>query len=357
MTRELAPTPAVTVAAVRGNNFDAIRLCAALAVLIGHAWPLTGREGAPAIGMIPIYTLGVYVFFSMSGYLISRSWTEDSRPFAFVARRCARIFPALMITVVISALLIGPLVSSANANDYFTSSETYRYLTNMFLVASYSLPKVFTDNPTSAVNGSLWTIGPEFVCYLVVLAFGLLALSMRRTARESAVAVGLFGGVAITLLVALSTVDTGDLRATFRACTFFMVGACIGQLRWRPSPIVVTVLAGLVAGVALISSAATLHVMWVALPVIVVGAGSMSWPGVRAASRFGDLSYGTYLWGFPVQQVVTATMPGLPLPANVGVVIAVTLSIALASWWLLEKRVLRAVRERVARPPTASTRA
>jgi peptidoglycan/LPS O-acetylase OafA/YrhL len=349
----LARRGAAPLGAGRGNNFDAIRLCAALAVLVGHAWPLTGREGAPAIGTIPVYTLGVYVFFSMSGYLISRSWAEDSRPFAFLARRCARIFPALVVTVVASALLIGPLVSSLKVHEYFASSETYGYLTNVFLVANYSLPGVFTDNPTSAVNGSLWTIGPEFLCYLAVLAVGVVAWSMRRLARESLVAVALLGGSAIIVFVVLHAVDTGDLRATFRAAVFFLGGACLARLGWTPPPVAVALLTGLVAGVALIAPSATLYVVWPALPVIVVGVGAMSWPGVRAVGRVGDLSYGTYLWGFPVQQVVTATWPGMPLPANVCVVVAVTLCIAFASWWLLERRVLRSVRARVARRPRA----
>lgn len=344
------------VADRRDNNFDAIRLLAALAVLIGHAWPLTGRDGAPAIGTIPIYTLGVYVFFSMSGYLISRSWMEDSRPFAFLARRCARIFPALIVVVVVAVFVVGPLMSNLHGSQYFSSSDTYWYLTNVFLVASYSLPGVFVDQPTSAVNGSLWTIGPEFVCYLLVLSFGVLAFALRRVMRESTIAVVLLGSLAAVLVVALSTIDTGDLRATFRACIFFLVGACIARLKWRPTPVAVVAFAGLVAGVALIAPASTLAIMWLALPVIVVGVGTMSWPGLRAVGRVGDLSYGTYLWGFPVQQVVTATLPRLPLPTNVAIVVAVTLCIAFASWWVLERRVLRYARSRVARRPLALAR-
>ena len=95
----------------RENNFDVLRLGAATAVLLSHSFVVTG-EAEPLIGHWPLGTLGVEVFFAISGFLIAMSWWRRPGLRSFFVRRGLRIMPALIVTVMVSAFLLGPLVTT-----------------------------------------------------------------------------------------------------------------------------------------------------------------------------------------------------------------------------------------------------
>lgn len=337
--------------AERDNDFDAVRLLAALAVLVGHAWALTGTPGVPVVAGIRIFDLGVDVFFCLSGYLIATSWMRSPRVVPYLLRRVFRIFPALILVVLVAVLVLGPLVTTLSAREYFATPATWGYLVNLALVAVYRLPGVFETNPVhGVVNGSLWTLGPEFLCYLAVLAVGLIAIRMPRPGRVRLLAVAVLG-VAIAVAQSIPGVAPAWTDDILRVVVFFAGGAVLAELaragmlhRALRLPIVLAALvAWLVAGSLAPAGWAT-PIAWVALPFLVVGLGSRSTPGVRRAARFGDVSYGLYLWGFPVQQTVVLLAPGLPLAVDIPVVAALTGALALGSWWALERRALGAGR-------------
>ena len=320
----------------RTNNFDAIRLVAALTVIVAHAWPLTGTEDQPRFAGILVSHLGVYAFFSVSGYLIARSWNSSPHPAGFLVRRATRIFPALIVVIVLSTAVIGPVLSTLSAAEYFRDPATVEYLRGLVLAPTYSLPGVFESNPTSAVNGSLWSIGPEFACYLVVLAVGLLAAAItadRRRARSVA-----FALVAVASGSAFWLVDEKAVHDASAGIVFFMVGAILGQYIERLPlwPIVPALVVLALSG--LLSRDVAVSVAWLVLPYVVLSLALRSTPGVRRAGRFGDFSYGLYLWGFPVQQVVYSMWPDLPLAVNVLAVVLIAGALAAASWFIVERR-------------------
>ena len=322
----------LTVAESRDNNFDGIRLVAALAVIIGHAWPLTGTAHPPRIAGIAIYDLAVLVFFSVSGYLITRSWQRSPVVRRFLAARVLRIFPALLVVVVLTTLLVGPLVTTLQPGAYFSATTTWGYLLNTTLVAVYDLPGVFTENPLPPVNGALWSLGPEFLCYLGVLGIGLLAVRAR-----------LAGFIVVTIaLMVTSLVSEDPIQTTAGAMAFFGVSAVIATVaRDRTLPLWPALVA--VAGwliVSVIVPEAGRPLAWIVVPYVVVAVGIRATPVIRSAGRFGDFSYGLYLWGFLVQQVTIATLGVLPLALDLLVVVPVTGILAYASWHLVEKRAL-----------------
>jgi len=314
----------------RRNNFDAIRLLAALTVVVGHAWPLTGTAHAPEVGGIRIHHLAVFVFFATSGYLISQSWMRSPNVRRFLAARALRIFPALAILVVLTIAIVGPLATDEPLGAYASSPVTWGYLQNLTLAAVYELPGVFTTNPIPVVNGSLWTLGPEFICYLCVMLLGL-ALARNPIVRS----------VLLTLLfvgVWLSPLGRETLAPT--AMVFFGVGAVLASLdRTLPVwPVVPAIAVWL--GVHALVPDASLAIAWLVVPFVVIAAGATSTPLVNRAGRFGDFSYGIYLWAFPVQQLVVVFAPGLPLALDILIVASITTAIAAASWHLVEKRAL-----------------
>src|SRR5690349_17297938 len=105
------------------NTFDALRLFAALLVIFGHAFRLTGEIG-PAFAGTGVATTGVKIFFVISGYLVAQSWMRDPHPVRFLRRRVLRVMPGLIAVVVLTALVLGPLVTRLPPAAYFADART-----------------------------------------------------------------------------------------------------------------------------------------------------------------------------------------------------------------------------------------
>jgi len=175
----------IQAAEIRNNNFDFLRLLAAFMVLYSHQYPLLGRE-SPYIPRLAdnwglsFGSLGVAIFFTISGYLVTQSWIHDPHIGRYLAKRLLRVWPGLAVVTLIAAFVVGPMVSSLTPHDYFHDSRTWNYLRALHLKIIFSLPGVFEENPfPNAVNGSLWTIRIEFRWYLYLLAFGMATYIIR----------------------------------------------------------------------------------------------------------------------------------------------------------------------------------
>ncbi len=330
----------------RSNNFDALRLVGAFAVIIGHAYHLEGRgDQSPFVLGYPLSTLGVVVFFTISGYLITASWTRSANPVTYLSARVLRIFPGLIAVVLVSVLVVGPWMSSFPVGTYFDMPRTPGYLTNIVMRPQYDLPGVFVDLPYPvAVNGSLWTLPAEFFCYLVV---PLLLLWPRRLRPVTLAA---FLGVSLWLASVppeQSPVVYGSRVSDAAGMwVFFAAGALLrlASQRWSVAVFRTDVAVVAVSAYAVTISMAptwTGWIAWLALPYAVLVVGLASTPGVRRAARFGDMSYGLYLWAFPVQQLVVHFLGVQRMVVDVPLVTGLTLALAFVSWHLVEHPSLR----------------
>ena len=324
----------------RVNNFDGLRLLGALAVLVGHAYVLTGNGPPASVLGIRIDALGVAVFFSISGYLIAVSWMRNPRLLSFFRHRALRIFPALLVVLVVTTFVVGPFSTTLSTGSYFRSGETWQYTgLSAILLAQYHLPGVFTgiSHVTSAVNGSLWTLGVEFSCYCAVAVAGLVLRARAGIAFVVMAAIG----------VLLTAVEHGPNAAKAVAdgapvIVYFAVGALIAILlqkteiraRWA------ILVAAVWACAYLLWPEAALPFSWLALPWCVIALGRSSTPVFRRASKFGDLSYGIYLWAFVVQQVVVDRFGRLPVGLDILIVGLIAAGLAFVSWRLIESRAL-----------------
>src|SRR5436190_17342039 len=159
------------------NNFDGLRLIAALTVLWGHQYLLLGLT-EPRIAHVrsPMH-LAVLVFFSMSGYLVASSWQSDPHAGRFMLRRLLRIWPGWATCVVI--LGAGALIAARDAMDTLAAQF---WFTNLFF---YGFDwEFFKSTHRHALNGSLWTIRFEVQCYVLLATVGLAA---RRLIKWAAV--------------------------------------------------------------------------------------------------------------------------------------------------------------------------
>ncbi len=164
------------------NNLNLIRLLLASMVIVGHSPILNGATNYwvdPISYFFPFSASGpwaVNIFFFISGLVVTNSLMSSRKPLRFITARFFRIMPAFAFVVMISAMVIGPMVSVLPLKQYFNSNIPYTYVTeNLLFQVYYNLPGVFLANiyPT-AVNGSLWTLAYEMSCYVILLGLFLI---------------------------------------------------------------------------------------------------------------------------------------------------------------------------------------
>lgn len=337
------PSGPVTAADHRSNNFDFLRIVGAVLVILGHGLALAGRAAEiPTILGYPLQHIGVFIFFSISGYLITASWSRTKNPLTYALARCLRIFPALIFVVLVTALVIGPWVSSMPRDQYFDHPGTSAYIfNNIKLFVTFELPGVWNDLPyPRAVNGSLWTLFVEFLCYLAVPFLFIFPRFIRPL------------GALIALVVVIRLAETPieespvfwavRLRDAAGMWAFFAAGALLRLLserfswfRFRTDVAVAgTVLAFLVSGMA---PRFALEVTSVAVAYAVLTIGLARTPYIARSARFGDFSYGLYLWAFPVQQLVIDQFGVQRMSVNLVLVVGISLVMAVVSWYLVER--------------------
>ncbi len=359
-----------TCSAERENNFDVLRLAAAALVLVSHSFVVVGAY-EPHVGHWPLGTLGVEIFFAISGFLVAKSWLSQPRLRAFAVKRGLRILPALIATVLASALLLGPIVSSESPGAYFSDLQTPAYAVDNVVATisggsvrdvAHDLPGVFGSNPDGSVNLSLWTLPIEVRAYLLIAALGALGLLI---AGLPLMAAGFFAlslaGAGVADVPAIGSgleFLRGNDGETAHLCALFAVAALAYVWRARIA------LRADLAALALIVLVATLDtplervVLLLAIPYLALFLAYRSPARARALTRHGDVSYGLYLLAFPVQQtIVHAWSGGLPAPATVALIgFPITYLLALASWHGVERPTLR-LKGALAAPRTARARA
>lgn len=122
------------------NNLDAVRMGAAMLVLVGHSYALNGLREHVFLSWLPLGPLGVYIFFTISGYLVIESWRRDPHLGRFLVRRALRILPGLMVCVLLSVLVLGPSLTSLPLGAYFRHDLVTLYVWNIVLYPVYHLP-------------------------------------------------------------------------------------------------------------------------------------------------------------------------------------------------------------------------
>lgn len=319
----------------RADNFDALRIAAAGAVMLSHGYTLSGRGDEPLFalsgGRASIGDAAVLTFFAVSGHLIAGSYLRRAEPVAFVRARALRLLPGLAAVLVLTAFALGPAVSRLPLGAYLSERSPYGYVVlNLALQPRYRLPGVFEGLPyPGAVNGSLWTLGPEVACYAAVLALGASG-ALRRPALLAAVA-----GLALA-----GSLGHGPRLGVVDFATAFAAGSLT---RLWPALLGGPALAG--AGLAVLAFAlggAPFALLDVAGALLVVGLGASRRVRLPRLAGRGDVSYGVYIWAFPMQQLAELVLRGAGGPAaNLALAGPTTLALAYASWHLVERPCLR----------------
>lgn len=339
----------------RPAGFDYMRLVLAALVIVWHSFGVCyGVERGSA--MVKSFALGPFraddirlcilpMFFALSGFLVAGSLERCRTLVSFLGLRVIRIYPALAVEVFLSALLLGPLLTSVPLAQYFTAHEFALYLFNITGHIHFELPGVFLANPRPfTVNSQLWTVPIELLCYIVLAA---LVLAQAKRARW------IFPVAAVALVVLIeSGLDplryVPTLAGGAALVVPFLGGISLYVYRDhvpRTLWLFVTSLSLFVLFTRVIN-APGVAVLSLAYPTVYLG---LCNPRRIALIRGADYSYGMYLYGFVIQQAVWQLLPGTrEWYWNTLVALALSAAFAGFSWHRIEKPALK-LRSSVAR--------
>ena len=329
--------------APRDNNFDFLRFFAASMVVFGHSYGLSGQADREPLrlfsGSYDSADIAVHIFFVMSGFLIAGSWLNSRSVLDFAAKRALRILPALLVSVLLAVLLVGPLATALPLGDYFAAPGTFAYLSNAALITEFRLPATFASNPfPHTVNGSLWTLPYEVLMYASVLTLGLLKCFGRNSAL---IGLMLLVGVHFHLMPLLE-LQSDLLRKASRLGMFFYAGVVLYlyrlRIHWHWTLALLLLAANLV-------SARSDHwelVHLLTLPYLTLYLAHLRVPRLAGFGKAGDFSYGLYIFSFPLQQLLMHWTDGqLSLVPFMLLSFAGSLLLAVLSWHLIEAPALR----------------
>ena len=313
------PVVATTARPRSRNNFDALRLLAALLIVYSHqTLDQTGTAG-----------LRLVMFFSISGFLVAGSWTSDPHARRFLARRFLRIWPAYAVLIVTCSAVTW-LFPAPDLPELSRLASRF-YLSNLWLPG---FDWGFFPAHDPMMNKSLWMLPYEIDLYC---AFVLVAW-LGRGARIAA--------ASVVLLLALGAPQTTSAAGGLFECWslyfggFFAFGILLRELpRLRGGSIVALCV---FCGVANLLFGDRTTGLLLVIPPGAVWVGQRSWPVVRAVARFGDLSFGIFLWSFPIRQVTRLWLdPRSPALLQLAVVLLQVIPIAWLSYRFIEAPALR----------------
>lgn len=336
----------------RQNNFNVLRLVAASLVIVAHGIELpTGLASRDIAYTLTGQSFGWYavsMFFTISGYLVLGSWNRNPSVAAFLRNRVLRIWPGLIVMLILSVALLGLFFSTLTPRQFFTATQSWSYFLGNFTIVGvrYELPGVFASNPLTVVNGSLWTLRYEIGCYAALAGLGALGLLSRREPRKLLLIALTLAAAGASIAIALSGAGRSGrmlLLVEGTRLTFaFLLGMFYRDWSDRfPPRLPVLALLVIVAGLTVKT------VFFVPLAILALAYATF-WvafvpdaPWLRAMRRTPDYSYGLYIYAFPVQQAIIAAYPQAGAATVIILGLALTLVPAALSWHFVEEPALR----------------
>lgn len=331
----------------RPTGFDYMRIVLACGVIGWHSIVTSYggelQDAVQASNWRALTAIILPMFFALSGFLVAGSLERCATLVTFLGQRFIRIYPALAVEVLLSALILGPLLTTVSLAEYFTDEKFWWYLVNVTGHIHYLLPGVFLDNPNPGrVNGQLWTVPFELLCYLAIAVLAFLGLARHR--RLFVLAVALLWGVIVAGY--LYRFGLGEGRAPSNLPGYLLV-ICflfgISLYLWRdklPWSAALGVVSGLVGGALLLFP--MLGDFLAPLPI----AYFTIWLGLANPRKIGllqgaDYSYGIFLYGYAIQQAWMSLSPALHhWYINIALALPTAALFAAFSWHVVEKPAL-----------------
>lgn len=332
----------------RENNYNVLRMLGAGAVLYGHMFVLLGMT-APTIYANEVNAIGFKILMVLSGYMITQSCIYDDKLPNYVLKRVVRLLPAMIVYTLIAIFLIGPLFTTLPISEYFKHSLTWDYLYNVVLNPRFQLPACFADNPYPySVNGSLWALPVEVSLYVII--YVVLKICCRFQYRKL-----IIGVVSISVCVlqichllffptASFVVWGTDWFMALNIYPYFFMGALYALTDIKKYCNIQMAFVIFLLSIAFSSNMYVIEELLaiLILPYVLISIGECSKPVFSKILPHIDITYGMYLYGFPIQQIliqVIVVNMGINMSVNYMFMMSLFITVILAtlSWFLVEK--------------------
>lgn len=327
------------------NNFDLLRFVLAFIVFLVHAHVLSQRPELSALSSTLSTDVAIRGFFVISGYLVLMSYDNSASLRDYFEKRIRRVYPAYALLIIASGL-VGAFLTTLPLLDYAAHGLLPYWIANLAFLnfVQPNLPGVFTGNPVAAVNGALWTLKIEVLFYA---ALPLIAAAIRSHRRWIVYVLLYASSLAYRSgMLELHNTSGDDLvlrlsRQLPGQLVYFTVGMALYSYRDRFMRYRYHLLAAAAVFYLVKQKIAMPALEPLALGVIIIYLAT----GIRYLGnfgRFGDLSYGVYIYHFPILQILIGA-GWFEREPSVALVAATTLVLGCAylSWHLVEKRWLK----------------
>jgi peptidoglycan/LPS O-acetylase OafA/YrhL len=341
------PLEAVKDFSTRNNAFDLLRLLLAIGVVITHGYLIGGYSGVdPIYALVQQQThlgeIGVMGLFALSGYLITISFERSDHILKFLSRRFFRLLPGFWVCLVITAFVFAPLILLAQGRSLSELAISHKdgaiaFVFNNFFVRvkQWQIGTVLNAAAYSeSLNGSLWSLFPEIQCYLFTVVAGWCRLFNRN--RNILFFLTLY----VLILYAIKS-ETGikygptilALNNGLKVYAAYLCGTCLFVFRDGIKidkqgllfVLLITLLSLRFGGYRPLS------------PILISVLSIYGFSLFRARLKI-DLSYGIYIYSFPLQQLLYSYF-GNSLPVAVFLFLSFVGSagLGLLSYLLVEK--------------------
>lgn len=316
------------------NNFNLLRFILASLVIVSHVPELQDGNNSNEIlsrifGTISFGELAVDSFFVLSGFLIVKSWQERPDITTFLLSRILRIYPGFIVASLLCALVVGPIYG---LDSYFQNFDSTRFGFGLARLHLAGIPEVFPNTPSPLLNGAMWSIAIEFECYLLVLVCGLAGVLNKPRICLSFFLIC----TAIYIANRLGVLNTRfDLHV--RCVMAFTAGGCFylyrNQIAWRAS----------MAWISLTLFAAFMFVGPLAEPALCIFFGyailyyAMAGTSFLGFNNYPDISYGVYLYAWPINKIILWHFPAINVYLATGVVFVLSIFAGTLSSYLVER--------------------
>jgi peptidoglycan/LPS O-acetylase OafA/YrhL len=346
----------------KSNNLDFIRFCLAVLVIYCHCFVIyfgTEETVEPlwvfSQGQMSLGTLAVNFFFILSGFLIYQSWENSTGVFDYLKKRILRIYPGYIVVSILCIFVIGPFGTADYFRpigywpEYYGRIQYLPSIINILTLGEVTVPWSFNDIPmANVINGSLWTIRYEFLCYLLVAIFGLAKLFRFRWFAPLIFCIGLF-------FYALQEfyhvwIYNWEFLGYFGKPDFyprFLVYFFSGVIYYQNKHLVPRIRSLFLISI-FICLLSTYYFEGLMFTLPIFGAYAIFYIAFSLHfrmykwARFGDFSYGIYLYAWPVQQLLVLYFEPYMNILNLFTLATLgSIVLAFLSWNLIEKPALK----------------
>jgi peptidoglycan/LPS O-acetylase OafA/YrhL len=329
--------------ALNKNNFNFLRLAGACLVIFSHCYDIIGKSGSEPIenflqSKLAASGIGLCIFFFISGYFVSKSAVETKGVFYFLKKRIYRIYPALIIIVLLTVFVLGPIFSTLKISAYFLQPDTWKYLYTISGIRIRAiLPGVFTGEHffSNGVNASIWTISWEIILYI----FLALLISIRLLKKKRTISIlSLFLAICCFAIAAFFPIEPFYHKYINLTGIFFLGSFtyCSSLSRKKILTLFCTALViFIVSQILKVQFFRTEVALFIA---ICMGTYLFGFSKKIKIWLANDISYGLYIIAFPFQQIIfQLTSFNRSIPLQLAFTFLVCIPIAYLSWKFIEQ--------------------